>query len=134
MYSINYTPKPVSTFIETPDWIKNKKCTISSQNYKDNKYFQYSIIICLYHKEIKKNPERITKLKPFINNLNWENINFPAQKQDYQQFEMNDKSVALNILQVQEIEKISRLYKSEYNKSRENEVILLMINDYEKQH
>ena len=52
---------------------------------------------------------------------------------------MNNKSIALNILQVQENvnptqEKISHLYKSEHNKSRENEVILLMINDNEKQH
>ena len=139
MYNIDYTLKPVSTFIETSDWIKNNKCIINSQNYKDNKCFQYYIIICLYHKEIKKNPERIAKLKPYINNLNWENINFPPQKQDYQQFEMNNKSIALNILQVQENvnstqEKISHLYKSEHNKSRENEVILLMINDNEKQH
>ena len=49
MYNIDYTPKPVSTFTETPDWIKNKRCTINPQNYKDNKCFQYSIMICLYH-------------------------------------------------------------------------------------
>ena len=35
---------------------------------------------------------------------------------------MNNQSIALNI------------FKSEYNKSRENKVILLMINDNEKQH
>ena len=44
-----------NTFIESPDWIKNKKCTINPQN-KDNKCFQYSIILSLYHKEIKRNP------------------------------------------------------------------------------
>ena len=70
MYNIDYTSKPVSTFIENPDWIKNKKFTINPQNYKDNKCFQCSIIICLCHKEIKKNPERIAKLKPYTNNLN----------------------------------------------------------------
>ena len=43
---------------------------------KDNKCFQYSIIISLYNKEIKNNPERTGKIKPFINNLNWEDINF----------------------------------------------------------
>ena len=25
MYKIDYTPKPVSTFTETPDWIKKLK-------------------------------------------------------------------------------------------------------------
>ena len=58
-----------NTFTESLDWIKNKKCTINPQN-KDNKFFQYSVIISLYHKEIKNNPERISKIKPFINNLN----------------------------------------------------------------
>ena len=29
-----------STFIETPDWTKNKKCTVNPQN-DDNKCFQY---------------------------------------------------------------------------------------------
>ena len=35
-----------NTFIESPDWIKNKNFTINPQN-KDNKCFQYSVIISL---------------------------------------------------------------------------------------
>ena len=46
---------------------------------------------------------------------------------------MNNKSIALNILQITE-EKISHLYKSEHNKPRENKVILLMISSNKKQH
>ena len=34
-----------STFIETPEWIKNKKSIINPQNYKDNKCFQHSLIV-----------------------------------------------------------------------------------------
>ena len=44
---------------------------------------------------------------------------------------MNNKSITLNILQVNE-QKISHIYKSEFNKTRENKVVLLMINDNEK--
>ena len=29
---------------------------------------------------------------PFINNLKWENINFPPQEQDYKTLEMNNKT------------------------------------------
>ena len=72
-----------NTFIESPAWIKNKSCTINPLN-NDNKCFQYSIIISLFHKEIKSNPERISKIKPFIDNLDWKNINFPPEEQDYQ--------------------------------------------------
>ena len=121
-----------NTFIESPEWIKNKKYTINPQNIR-NKCFQYSIIISLYNKEIKNNPERISKSEPFINNFNCENINFPPEEQDYKTFEMNNKSIVLNILQANE-QKISHFYKFEFNKTREKQVILLVMNDNEKQH
>ena len=47
---------------------------------------------------------------------------------------MNNKSIALNILQANNKQKITHFYNSEFNKTRENKVILLMINDNEKQH
>ena len=99
MYNIDYIPKNESTFIETPVRIKNKKYTINPQN-KDNKCFQYSIVISTHRKEIKNNPERISKSRPYINNFNWENINFPPQEQDFKTFEINNESTALNILQI----------------------------------
>ena len=57
------------TFIETPEWMKNKKCTINPQN-KGNIFFQYSTTVALNYQEIKKNPERNSKIKPFIKNFN----------------------------------------------------------------
>ena len=93
----------------------------------DNKSFQYSVTLSLHHKEIGLNPCRISNIGPFINNLNWENINFPPTEQNYQQFEMNNTSIALNILQANNEEKIGHLYKSRYNKTRENKVILLQL-------
>ena len=95
--------------------------------------FQYSIIISLFHKEIKKNPETISKIKSFINNVDWENINFPPEEQDYQQFEMNNKSIALNILCTENQGETSHYYKSVFNKTKEKQVILLMITDDQKQ-
>ena len=37
-------------------------------------------------KKSKKNLQRITKIKPFINKCNWDGINFPPQKDDYKNF------------------------------------------------
>ena len=45
---------------------------------------------------------------------------------------MNNKSIALNVLQINE-QKISQYYKSKFNKTREHQVILLMITDGQKQ-
>ena len=53
---------------------------------------------------------RISTIKPFIDNLNWENITFSSQDKDYQVLEMNNKSIALNILQFNNEQKISHLY------------------------
>ena len=130
----NFTEIIISnTFIESPQWIKNKKCTINPQN-NDNKCFLYSIAFSLNYQNIKNSPERISKIKPFINSLNWDNINFPPKEQDYKNFEMNNKSTALNVLHTHCDGKISHLYKSEFNKTREKNVILLTITDGKKQH
>ena len=54
---------------------------------------------------------------------------------DWKKFESNNKSIALNILYVpHDTEKICHAYKSKYNLTRENQVILLMITDGEKCH
>ena len=67
-----------SSYIDSPKWIKNKKATINPKNLKDSNCFQYAIIAALHHQDISNNPERITKLKPYINNYNWKDINFSA--------------------------------------------------------
>ena len=75
-------PNRGGSYIDSPDWIKNKKAAINPINKKDNKCFQYSVTVSLNHEEIKKTPQRITKTKPFINKYKWEGINFPSEKDD----------------------------------------------------
>ena len=126
--------KPIinnSTFIETPTWLKLKRCVLNPQN-NVNKCFQYSVALSLYHEQIGKNYCRIPKIKQHTNNFYWNNINFSPQEQDYKTFEMNNKSIAMNVLYVQsDTGKISHLYKSEFNKTREKQSILLILTDDE---
>ena len=83
--------------------------------------------------EIGNNHERVNKVKPFIDQYNWKDINFPSHVGDWKKFELNNKSFALTVLYVPEGEKtIRHAYKSKYNLTRENQVILLMISDGEK--
>ena len=58
------------SYISSLDWIKNKKATINSINKEDNKCFQYAATVALNHEEIKKDLQRISKSKPFINKYN----------------------------------------------------------------
>ena len=70
----------------------------------------------------KKNPQRITKVKPFINKYNWEGINFPSEKDDWK----NNQTITFNVLHDKK-EKIYPAYVSKHNSYRENEVIFFMI-------
>ena len=42
----------MNTFVESLRWLKLKICIMNTQNY-DNKRFQYSITLALYHQKIK---------------------------------------------------------------------------------
>ena len=78
---------------------------------------------------------QFVSIKPFINQFIWNEIDFPSTGKDWKKFELNNKSIALNILYVpHNTEKLSRAYKSKYNLTRENQVILLMITDGKKWH
>ena len=63
------------SYIDSPKWLKNKKTTINLKN-NDDKCFQYAITVALNHEQIKKDPQRITKIKPFIDQYNWKEITF----------------------------------------------------------
>ena len=59
-----------------------------------------------------------------------EDKDFSSHKRDWENFEQNNESIALNVLfSSKDSEEITLLYKSEYNLERENKVLLLMIND-----
>ena len=75
------------------------------------------------------------QIKPFIDQYNWNDIDFPSTGKDWKNFESNNKSIALNILYVpHNTKKICLAYKLKYSLTRENQVILLMITDGEKWH
>ena len=70
------------SYIKSPEWILNKRATINLKN-KDNKCFQYSISAALNHQNIENHPERISKIKPFIDQYNLEGIDFPSGIKDW---------------------------------------------------
>ena len=96
--------KRSGSYIETPDWIKKKKATINVEN-DDDKCFQYAVTVALNYDKIKKHHQRVNKVKPFIEQYDWSEINFPSNDGDWKKFELNNKSIALNLLYVPEGQK-----------------------------
>ena len=82
-----------SSYIDSSKWLKNKKATINLKNSDDN-CFQYASTVALNYQYIKKDPQRISKTRPFINQCNWKETDFPAQSSiGWKKFE--PKSIAL---------------------------------------
>ena len=99
------------SYTDSPKWLKDKKSTINPKN-NDDKCFQYAVTLVLNLDKIKKDPQRISKIKPFIEKYNWEDINFPSTSKDWKKFESNNE-VALNILYgLYNTKKIIIAYKS----------------------
>ena len=113
-------------YIVSRDWIKNKKATANNTNKQDNKCFQYAVTVGLNLKEIGKNLERITKIKPIRSKYDWEETNLSSEKDDWKKFEKNKRTIALNVLHAKK-EKVYPAYISKHNSSREKQVTLFMI-------
>ena len=119
------------SYIDSPEWLKNKKATIKPKTNNDN-CFQYFLTAALNHKQMKCHPERISKINPFIDQYNWKEIDFPSHSKDWKKFEQNNKTIADILFVPHNTEKIRFAYKSKHNFKRKNQVILLMVTDGKK--
>ena len=121
------------TYIDSPKWLKDKKSTINPKNNYD-KCFQYAVTLALNLDNINKHPQRISKIKPFIDQYNWKDIDFSPTNKDWRKLELNN-DIALNIFYIpHNTKKIQLAYRSKNNLTCDKQVILLMITDGEKWH
>ena len=112
------------SYIMSSNWIVSKKATINPKNEKDNECFKWSIIAGLNYNKIKeKELKKLLKFKRV-------DTDFSSHQREWEEFEQNNNSIALNILFVpHNSEEIKLAYKSNYNK-RKNQVIMLMISNF----
>ena len=65
----------------------------------------------------------ISKIKPFIDQYDWKERNFLAQQKDWKKFELNNKTIAFNVLFVPyNTKKIRLAYKSKCSNKCKNQV------------
>ena len=102
----NYYYFPIKNLSEliSLGWLQGKKETIinNNNNNNNNNNFQNTLDDALNYQTIEKNPQRISKLKPYINKYNWERLNFPRRSKERQKFEQNNHTIALNVLYVEQ--------------------------------
>ena len=80
--------------LNSSGWLRVKKEAIINNNNnskKNNSDFQNALDNALNYQAIEKNPQRISKLQPYINRYNWEEIDFPAGPKEWIEFEKKNK-------------------------------------------
>ena len=99
------------SYIKFPEWLENKKAIINPKNKNDNECLRWSTICALNYNEImKKEFENIVK------NIKYEYKGFSLQKRDWENFEQNNESIALNVLfSSQDNEEMTLICKSEHS-------------------
>ena len=75
---------------------------------------------------------RVSNTKPLINKYNWKGIYYLSKLDEWKTFEKNNQRIALNILYIKEKE-ICPAYISNINSNCEKEIIILMIQNEEKE-
>ena len=71
------------SYIDSSDWIKReKKKTINPIYKKNDKCFPYAVTVALINVEIKKDHQRITKIKTFIDKYSWDGMNYSSRIDD----------------------------------------------------
>ena len=100
-------------------------------NNNNNNNFKNALDDALIYQTIESNPQRISKLKPYINKYNWKGIKFPDQKNG-KNFSKIKRNCASYITCKTQHKKICVAYRSKHNKKCKKQVILLMIGDDEK--
>ena len=70
-YNFNKTSIDIGgSYIDFPKWLKDKKSTINPKN-DDLKCFQYVATLALNFDNINNHPEKISKIRPFMDQYNW---------------------------------------------------------------
>ena len=98
--------------LNSSGWLRAKKDAIINGDFDFN--FKDFLDDALNYQNIEIHPERISKLKPYINKYNWEGI-------DFLYIPCNTKTISV-------------AYRSEYNNNCKKRVVLLMTTNSKKSH
>ena len=117
-----------SSYIPLPDWLAKKKAIINPKNL-DMECFKWAVIAASRWEEIGNNPERISKLRRYEDDFDWDGIKFPASTRDIKRFESRNE-ITINILAF-ENKKVHICRKGkEYNRVAN----LMLITDQNRKH
>lgn len=90
----HYQPLRGSSYFKLPPFISRKKAGINTKN-DDQQCFKHCIN--RHRHPTDNHPERVSSLKRFEDELNWEGIEFPMKIKDISIFERQNECIFMNV-------------------------------------
>ena len=84
-----------SSYIPLPNWLSKKGAIINPKN-SDMECFKWAVIAAMKWKDIGDHPERISKLRRYEDDFDWDGMKFPALFRDIKRFEFTNE-ITINI-------------------------------------
>jgi len=84
--TMKYNPLKIKSYLPLPPEIQNKNCCINIKN-EDDKCLKYCVLYHINKDKITKDPQRVTKYKPYEKDFDWSGIKFPVSIQDIEKVE-----------------------------------------------
>ena len=132
LHTAEWVPIGGSSYIELPEYLKNKKAIINMKN-EDNKCFLWCVLRALNPKSI--NPEKLDKkLKEKENTLNMERIEYPVKLLDINKFEKQNETITITVFGYNERDKLYPLRTSKHSNRSCKKIKLLLIEKEDATH
>ena len=89
-----------SSYIPLPGWLTKKKAIINPRN-SDMECFKWAVIAATKWEEIDRDHQRISKLRRYENDFDWDGVEFPVSFKDIKRFESRNE-ITMNVLAVED--------------------------------
>ena len=117
-----------SSYISLPDWLVKKGAIINPKN-SDTECFKWAVIAAMKWKNIGDHPERISKLRRYEDDFDWDGMKFSASTRDIRRSESKNE-ITINILAFED----KKVYICRKGKEYDQVVNLMLIKDHNEKH
>ena len=117
-----------SSYIPLPDWLAKKGAIINPKN-SDMECFKWAVIAAMKCKDIGDHPERMSKLRRYDDDFDWDGMKFPVSFRDIKRFESRNE-ITINILAFES----KQIYICRKGKEYDRVANLMLITDHNNKH
>jgi len=126
-----YRPLHGCSYLETPQWLKKKRCVVNVKNTKYSLCFVWSVLSALH--PVAHDPNHLSNYRPYQNTLNLSGLNFPMPVKDIPKFEKLNPDISVNVLASGDGEGYVPLHVSK-ERNRRHHINLFLIEGPERCH